>query len=504
MKLSKTIRLHTNDNVVVCREDIAAGTEISEEHLIAQEDIPMGYKMSTQEIKKGSPILKYNAIIGYARCDTPPGRMMHTQNIEFRDIPTDFNFCSEYQPTIPQHPDTFQGYLRSTGKAATRNYIGVFAMSNCAATVTRRITNYFTAERLSNYPNVDGVVPFIISSGCGMASSGEPMDCLRRTISGYMNHPNIAAVVTVSLGCERNDLDSFFAAMGRPQGKECVSFIMQQEGGTRSSISKGIAAVERMLPGVNMAHREPIPVSQLTIALECGGSDSFSGLSANPALGTAVTKLVKQGGTAILSEISEIFGAEFLLTRRAATPKVAQKLLDRIHWWQAYSRGCDTQINGRVTPGNCAGGLTNVLEKSLGGIKKGGETGLMAVYQYAEPVCAKGLVFMDTPGYDPVAVTGQVAGGANLVAFTTGRGSCFGSVPAPTCKLASNSLLYERLHEDMDVNCGQILDGQKSIEEMGEEIFHELLDVASGKKTKSELLGLGGDEFQPWNLGVLS
>lgn len=504
MSISKTIRLHANDNVVVCREKITAGTELQEENLIAQEEVPSGYKISTKKIKKGDPILKYNAVIGYAKYDIAPGCMMHTHNIDFKDVSLDYAFCTEYQPTVPQTSEFFWGYVRADGKAATRNYIGVFAMSNCAATVVRKIADFFGPEQLAAYPQIDGVVPFIISTGCGMESSGEPMDCLRRTISGYMNHPNIAAVITVSLGCERNNLEEFFAAMGRPEGKECISFVMQEEGGTQATIQKGIAAVEKMLPAANSIQRERVPLKHLTVALECGGSDSFSGLSANPALGVAVTKLVQQGGTAILSEISEIFGAEYLLTRRAATPEIAQKLLDRIAWWQAYSRGCDTQINGHVTPGNQAGGITNVLEKSLGGIKKGGETGLMEVYRYAEPVKVNGLVFMDTPGYDPVAVTGQVAGGANLVAFTTGRGSCFGSVPAPTCKLATNTALYEKMQGDMDINCGRIIDGQKTIEELGEEIFQELIKIASGKKTKSELLGVGCDEFQPWHLGVLS
>lgn len=504
MKINKTIRLHENDNVVVCREDIPAGTEIEEERLTAQEEIPRGYKIATREIPKGTPVLKYNEIIGYADCDIPAGSKVHTENIDFKDVSLDYAFCSDYRPTVPETPAVFQGYVRPGGKVGTRNYIGVFAMSNCAATVVRRIAGYFTADRLAAYPQIDGVVPFVISSGCGMESTGEPMDCLRRTISGYMNHPNIGAVAAVALGCERNNLGEFFAAVGEPEGKPCVSLTIQEEGGTQAAIDKGIASIQRLLSSVNEIHREPVPVSHLTLALECGGSDSFSGLSANPALGVAVTKLARMGGTAILAEISEIFGAEHILTKRAAAPEIAQKLLDRIAWWQEYSRGRDTQINGRVTPGNQAGGISNILEKSLGGIKKGGETGLMEVYRYAEPVETKGLVFMDTPGYDPVAATGQVAGGANLVAFTTGRGSCFGSVPAPTYKLATNTPLYRKMEGDMDINCGQIIDGEKTVAEMGEEIFKEILEIASGKKTKSELLGVGLDEFQPWNLGVLS
>ena len=503
MAVNKTIRLHPNDNVVVSREDIQPGTPIPEEGLTAASFIPRGFKLSTRPLKEGEAVVKYNTVIGYAAEDVPAGAMMHTQNIRFGQGAQDYAFCSEYRPVQRDMHATFDGFVRADGRVGTRNYIGVFALSNCAATVVRKIAGAFDAETLAAYPQVDGVVPFVVHSGCGM-ENGEPLDCLRRTIGGYMHHPNIAGIVAVSLGCERNNMDEFFEAVGEPEGKPCARIVIQQIGGTAAAIDKGIKFVRGMLVEADQAVRKTVSAEHLTVALECGGSDSFSGLSANPALGAAVTKLVRCGGTAILSEISEIFGAEHLLTRRAATPEVAQKLTERIEWWMEYSKGRDTQINGRVTPGNQDGGITNVLEKSLGGIKKGGDTGLMEVYRYGERVCQRGLVFMDTPGYDPVAVTGQIAGGANLVAFTTGRGSCFGSVPAPTYKLATNTPLFRRMEADMDINCGRIIDGEQTVEQMGEEIFRDLLAVASGRKTKSEILGVGEDEFQPWDIGVLS
>lgn len=500
----KTIRLDRQDNIVVCRENIVCGTYIPEERITARRDVPAGFKIAAAEIKKGQPILKYNSIIGYAARDIRPGEPVHDNNVEFRTLEQDYAFCSDYKRPEPVEPRTFNGYVRNDGRVATRNYIGIFAMSNCAATVVRKIAAYFDKDRMRECRNIDGVVPFVIASGCGMESSGEAMDRLRRTIFGYMDHPCIGAVVAVALGCERNDINDFFRVMGRPAAKPCIPVTIQDAGGTQAAVDQGINEIRRLLSSVGHVRREPVPVSHLTLALECGGSDSFSGISANPALGAAVDKLVAMGGTAILAEITEIFGAEHFLTRRAASPQVARKLLDHIAWWKSYSNGRDTQINGHVTPGNSEGGLTNVLEKSLGGIKKGGTSGLMAVLDYAEKTEKHGLVFMDTPGYDPVAVTGQIAGGANLVAFTTGRGSCFGSVPVPTYKIATNTGLYNKMTGDMDLNCGLILDGEKSIEEMGDQIFDDLCAVASGQKTKSELLGAGKDEFQPWNIGVIS
>jgi altronate hydrolase len=500
------IRLSPRDNVVVARRDIPAGTNLPSEGIVTRDLIPAGYKVAVRAIGQGDPVLKYNTVIGYASANIQPGDMMHSHNISIDNVDKDYAFSRDYVPTqyVPedQRP-TFMGFVRPDGQVGTRNYIGVFTASNCAATAARKIANYFTPERLRDYPNVDGVVPFIIDGGCGLPYGG-PLELLRRTIGGYLKSPNLAGAVVCALGCERNNIDGMFEALGLQESDMLTRLVLQEIGGTRKTVERGIADVERMLPVANQFVRTPVAADKLTVALQCGGSDGFSGLSANPALGAAMDKLIRCGGTAVLSETTEIFGVEHTLTRRAVTSEVGQKLVDRINWWLQYSAGSDVQINGKVSPGNNKGGIANILEKSLGGAKKGGETGLMDVIEYAMPITAKGLVFMDSPGFDPVAATGQVAGGANLIAFTTGRGSCYGGVPVPCTKLATNTPMYQLMEEDMDINCGLIIDGEKTVQEMGDLIFDTLLRVASGEKTKSELLGVGEDEFQPWNIGIIS
>lgn len=501
-----TIRLDERDNVVVARRDIPAGTRIAEENIVCRELIPAGYKVAARAIGRGMPVLKYNTVIGYADCDIEPGTMMHSHNINIDNVEKDYAFSRDYVPTeyVPegQRP-RFMGIVRPNGKVATRNYIGVFTASNCAATVVRKITNYFTPERLAAYPNVDGVVPFIIDGGCGLPYGG-PLEQLRRTIGGYIRSPNIYGAVVCALGCERDNIDGLFEFLHMEPGDRLHRLVMQEIGGTAKTVQAGIAAVEKMLPEANKAVRTPVSVEHLTVGLQCGGSDGFSGLSANPALGAAMDKLIRCGGTAILSETTEIFGVEHTLTRRAVTPEVGQKLVDRMKWWLEYSKGSDVQINGHVSPGNNKGGLANILEKSLGGAKKGGSTGLMDVVEYAMPITEKGLVFMDSPGFDPVSATGQVASGANVIAFTTGRGSCYGCVPAPSLKLATNTPMFERMEDDMDINCGRIIDGDATIQQMGDIIFDRIIRLASGEASKSEALGVGEDEFQPWNIGIIS
>lgn len=501
------IRLDANDNVVVARTEIKAGTKIQSEGLITLQDVPLGHKVAAQFIEKGDPVLKYNTVIGYASVDLPPGTWMHSHNITFDDVKKDYAFSTRCNPTalIPKEQRaTFQGIVREDGRVGTRNYIGIFVVSNCAATVARKIADWFTPERLAVYQNVDGVVPFIHGFGCGMEMTGEPMDLLRRTISGYVRNPNTGAALIIALGCERNNLQDFMKTQNLQVGDRLKTVVLQEVGGTANAIEIGKKFVQNMLPLVNQVERQPVSAEHLMIGLQCGGSDGFSGLSANPALGVAVDTLVRNGGTAILSETTEIFGVEHTLTARAITPEVGQKLVNRINWWLKYNEGRDTQINGRVSPGNNAGGLANVLEKSLGGAKKGGTTPMMEVYEYAYPVKEHGFVFMDTPGLDPVAATGQIAGGATLIAFTTGRGSCFGSLPSPTIKLATNTPMYNRMISDMDINCGRIIDGDATIEEAGQAIFEQMLRVASGEKSKSEIAGAGRDEFVPWPIGTLA
>ena len=505
--ISPFIRLNPEDNVIVARKDVQAGVEVPEEGFTTLTEVPAGYKVAARDIKKGEMILKYNTCIGFAAEDTLAGTMMHSHNIVFEHVDLDYAYCRDYKPVelLPEEERaTFKGFVRPSGEVGTRNYIAVMVAGNCAATVARRISNYFTEERLADYPNVSGVVPFITGLGCGMEMTGPFMDLLRRTIMGYATNPNVGAALVVALGCERNNIDGMFEFTGVKESETMRKLVIQEAGGTAKAIQKGIEQIYEMLPLVNAYERQTVSAEHLKIALECGGSDGFSGLSANPALGRAADMLVKNGGTVILSETTEIFGVEHTLTRRAKTPEIGKKLTDHIAWWLKYNEGKDCQINGRVSPGNNKGGLANVLEKSLGGAKKGGESPLNEVYDYAEKVTEHGLVFMNTPGYDPVATTGQVAGGANMVAFTTGRGSCFGGVPSPVLKLASNTPMYERMEGDMDINCGVIIDGDKTLDEMGEVIFKRILEVASGDKSKSEVLGVGEDEFVPWPIGVLA
>ncbi len=507
MNKSPVIRLDEKDNVVVARVAINAGTEITAESVTALQDVPLGHKVATRLIKKGEPVLKYNTVIGFASEDLVPGTWLHSHNITFDDFQRDYAFSQNYRPVELVAPDarrTFQGYVREDGRVGTRNTLGVFVVGNCGATVARKIANHFDERYLQAWPNVDYVVPYIHELGCGMEMTGEPMDLLRRTLAGYIRNPNVAGALVVALGCERNNIHGFFEQMGLEEGPMLRKIVIQDSGGTRKTIDEGIEIIESMLPTANLVSRQPVSVEHLSVGLQCGGSDGFSGLSANPALGVAMDLLVRQGGTAILSETTEIFGVEHTLTARAATPEVGQKLVDRINWWLEYNAGKDCQINGRVSPGNNAGGLANVLEKSLGGAKKGGNSPLMEVYEYAWPVTKHGLVFMDTPGYDPVSATGQVAGGANMIAFTTGRGSCFGSLPAPTVKLASNTPMYQRMEDDMDLNCGVVIDGDCTLQQMGEAILDKIIAVASGEKSKSEELGVGENEFVPWPLAVLA
>ena len=502
------IRLHPNDNIVVARIDVAIGTEVPSEHFTSRSQVPAGYKIASKKILKGEPILKYNVTVGFANTDIEAGTMVHSHNTEFREFDRDYAYASEYKATelLPENQRaTFQGIVREDGKVGTRNYIGILSTVNCSATVVKKIAEYFTPERLAPYPNIDGVVAFAHSIGCGMEMTGEPMQLLRRTMAGYARHPNLAAALIIGLGCERNQLKGLLEQEGLQPNSRLHTFIMQESGGTRKTIEAGIAAVQELLADANRFKRSTVSASHLMVGLQCGGSDGFSSITANPALGAAVDILARHGGTGILSETPEIYGVEHTLTRRAVSKEVGEKLIQRIRWWKdEYSVNRDVQINGKVSPGNQIGGLANIFEKSLGSSMKGGTGPLMNVYRYAEPVNSKGFVFMDTPGFDPVSATGQIAGGANLIAFTTGRGSMFGSKPAPCIKLATNTPMFQRLTEDMDINCGEILDGTISVQEMGQKIFELFLRIASGEKSKSEELGLGDYEFVPWQIGIMS
>jgi len=502
-----SIRLNENDNVVVARAEILPGTSIPGENVQTTAAIPRGHKIATRAIPKGETVTKYDQIIGFAMEDIAPGDHIHTHNCEFRMVDRDYQFATDLRETkmVPEaERRTFEGYVRKNGSVGTRNYIGILTSVNCSATVAKYIADSFNSTgKLADYPNIDGVSAFVHATGCGMADSGDGYANLQRTLWGYARHPNFAGVLIVGLGCEVNQIPFLLDAYGLELNDTFQTMTIQESGGTRKTVDEAIERISGMLEPANAATRSTVPASELTVALQCGGSDAYSGITANPALGNAVDRLVANGGTGILAETPEIYGAEHLLTRRAINAEVGQKLVDRIKWWEDYTARNHGSMDNNPSPGNKAGGLTTILEKSLGAAAKGGTTNLTGVYKYAEPVDTKGFVFMDSPGFDPASITGEVASGANLVCFTTGRGSVYGCKPAPSIKLATNTPMYEKMSEDMDINAGKIADGDATIQDVGAEIFDYMLDVASGKKSKSEELGFGDNEFIPWQVGAV-
>ena len=503
---SVSIRLHPEDNVVVVSIPLTVGYRVQEEGIQCRGNIPEGHKMATESIGKGKIIRKYGQIIGVATRDILAGEHVHTHNMGMVHYERDYAFSGQSRQTVftpEKERASFQGIIREDGRFATRNYIGVMASASCSSSVAKFIADAFDAAALEDFPNVDGVVPIVHGSGCGLADHGEGIEYLQRTLAGWARHPNFAGLLLVGHGCEINQIDDLSQKIDIDPCPTFQMFTVQDRGGTKKAIQRGIEAIKEMLPIANRVERQPVAAANLLVGLECGGSDAMSGITANPALGLASDLLVRQGGTVILSETTEIYGAEQLLVRRAGSEKIARKLIDRVHWWEEYARHHGIELNNNPSPGNKAGGLTTILEKSLGAVAKSGSTNLVEVYRFAEPVSSKGLVFMDTPGYDMVSVTGMIAGGANMICFTTGRGSVFGSKPVPTIKLASNSKIFRAMEDDMDINCGKILDGEASLEEMGLEIFRMILDTASGKKTKSEELGFGDNEFVPWHMGAI-
>jgi len=501
----RTIQLHPDDNIAIAIDAVAEGASLAG-GLLVTDRVPRGHKLALTRMEQGSPIRKFGQIIGFAKALITPGAWVHTHNVELRRFDRDYRHAEDArdEDILPlELQATFEGFRRANGRVGTRNYVGILTSVNCSASAARFIAEAVNKSGvLKDFPNVDGVVPFVHSTGCAMASEGEGFDTLMRTQWGYASHANLGAALMVGLGCEVFQVGRMKATYNIVEGDHFQTMTIQESGGTRKAVEQGVQRIMEMLPAANQARRETVSAANLLLALQCGGSDGYSGLTANPALGAAVDLLVRHGGGAILSETPEIYGAEHLLTRRAATPEIGEKLVSIIRWWEDYTARHGGEMDNNPSPGNKAGGLTTIIEKSLGAAAKGGTTTLRGVYNYAEPIDQRGFVYMDTPGFDPTAATGQVAGGANVLCFTTGRGSAYGCKPTPSIKLATNSHLYERMIEDMDINCGDIVDGV-SIADKGQEIFDEVLAVASGKKTKSEELGYGDSEFIPWQIGAV-
>lgn len=508
MSTQKPIVLHPSDTVAIMTSRAAKGDDPLGLGTPLEGPVSAGHKLARSAHAAGDWIYKFGQIIGTATQPIAPGEHVHTHNCAFSSHDEDYSIGADLEQAraaIPAPQDrSFMGYRRENGQIGTRNYIALCATVNCSATVVRRAAfELESSGALDAYPNVNGIVAFAHGTGCGMDSEGAGFQILQRVLWGHATHPNVGATVFVGLGCEVMQVSRMKSQFGGTLADRFHGLTIQETGGTRATIEQVKAKVLELLPEVNRIERSPCPASSLKVALQCGGSDGFSGITANPALGVASDLLVGLGGTAILSETPEIYGAEQLLLRRAANDAVAQKLISQIHWWERYTEMNGGSMDNNPSPGNKAGGLTTILEKSLGAAAKGGSTPLTAVYDYAEPVTDAGFVFMDTPGYDPVSATGQIAGGAQIVVFTTGRGSAFGSKPAPTIKLATNEALFNSMPEDMDLNCGDILSGKISIAEKGAEILDMILEIASGKQSKSEALGLGDNEFVPWQVGAV-
>jgi altronate hydrolase len=505
------LAMDAGDNVAVARIDLEPGSPTLPGGPTCLQRVPRGHKVALRAIAAGEAIVKYRTIIGFATSAIAPGQHVHRHNLGLgRDGAGgvyDPAFCSERHPTdfFPAAQRAmFKGIVREGGRVGTRNYIGILSTVNCSATVARLIADHFNRGPGWLPAAIDGVIALTHASGCGMSGRSIGFRLLERTLAGFANHPNFGGLLIVGLGCETMQIERLLERYPLSvAGGRLRTMTIQDEGGSQTTIRRGVAEVASMLAAVAEVVRVPVDAGHLMVGLQCGGSDAFSSITANPALGHAVDLLVRHGGTAILSETPEIFGVEHTLTRRAETPEVAQALLDRIAWWREYTRNEPGQLDNNPSPGNHAGGLASIVEKSLGAAMKGGTTNLRAVYEYAQPVTERGLVFMDSPGFDPCSATGQIASGANLICFTTGRGSAFGAKPVPSFKLATTSLLYHRQTEDMDINCGTVLDGDETLTQCGERIFQQMLAVASGQRSKSEELGYGDNEFVPWQLGAV-
>jgi altronate hydrolase/galactarate dehydratase len=503
--LAPVIRLNPSDNVVVALHDLRPGETVPGIATPLAGPVARGHKIAAAAIAPGESVLRYGQIIGVATAAIAPGEHVHSHNLGMGEHDRDYAFSTDLRPLPPVGaPRQFLGYPRADGGVGTRNYLGVLTSVNCSGSVARFICEGIEREGwLADFPNVDGVVPIVHGTGCGMSGRDEGYDTLFRTLAGYARNPNFGAILLVGLGCEVLQIPDLIGKARLRADGNFRYMTIQQTGGTRRTIERGSAMLREMAGAANAAARAPAGLEHLMVGLQCGGSDGYSGITANPALGHASDLLVAHGGTTILSETPEIYGAEHLLTRRAVTPEVGAKIVERIRWWEEYTARQGGEMDNNPSPGNKKGGLTTILEKSLGAVAKGGTAPLTQVYRFGEPITERGFVYMDSPGYDPTSVTGQIASGANLIAFTTGRGSVSGYKPTPCIKLATNTEMYERMAEDMDINCGDIISEGVSIEAKGREIFEMFLRVASGEKTKSEQLGFGGAEFVPWAMGAV-
>ncbi len=508
MARSALLLLAPQDDVAVALRDLASGERVDTAGaaVTVRARVPRGHKVAVHPVPAGAIVRKYGQVIGVATRPIESGDHVHTHNLGIAEVDRDYEFGTRRTAPMPPSgpPRSFAGYRRADGSAGTRNYVGILTSVNCSASTARLIADQFRGSVLADFPGVDGVMALTHTTGCGLVPSSEGGQILLRTLRGYARHPNFGGLLVLGLGCEMVSVDALVAEAGIPSDTLVRRLLIQEEGGIRATVRAGVEAIRGMLPELDRRARVPIGIDELVLGLNCGGSDGYSGITANPALGVASDLLVAAGGTSVLAETPEVFGAEHLLTQRAASREVGERLLARLDWWRGYARDGGGSLDNNPSPGNKAGGLTTILEKSLGAVAKAGTAELSAVYEYAQPVRTRGLAFMDTPGYDPVSVTGLIAGGASVVCFTTGRGSVLGGKPAPVLKIATNSATFTRMREDMDLNAGEIADGTASVSGVGAQILDRIIEVASGARTVSEELDLGQDEFVPWHVGVVT
>ncbi len=499
MPEKRFIQINSADNNATALEDMVPGDVLSSIGVTIQDPIPMGHKFALKPIQKGDIVRRYGQVIADATADIAPGSHVHQHNLQADNVPATEDMIGENATPTPKIDEiiTFDGYKRADGRVATRNCIAIISTVNCSATVCRAIADHYRGAAMAQWPNVDGVVALTHSSGCCIAPGGEGMKILRRTLGGYARHANFAGVLMIGLGCEVNTMKGLLEQENLAPSDNFVVGSIQELGGTRKTIKWGIEHVGRMLDHANSFVRTPQSAEHLIMGSQCGGSDAFSGISANPAIGKVIDKLAGIGATGVLAETVELHGADQILVKRARTREIGLKMMFELNdWRERVIRDIGQVLN--LSDGNIAGGLSTSPEKSMGSFAKGGSTDVVQVCEYAEPITEKGLVYMSSPAYDPSGNTGQIAGGANVLVFSTGRGSAYGSAGAPCLKISSNTALFERQEDDIDFNAGSILDGDETLEEAGERLFQLVIETASGRQTKSEEMGVGENEFIPW------
>lgn len=502
------LKLKDTDNVAVVANagGLTAGSRFAD-GLTLVEDIPQAHKVALAAIPTGAPIIRYGVPIGYALEDIKRGAWVSEARMRMPE-PPDLdrlrhaleNFIPYRKPADPLTGHTFQGYRNADGSAGTRNLLAISTTVQCAAPIARIAAERIRAHLLPRYPNVDGVVAIEHAYGCGVAINAPGAEIPIRSLQNIAKNPNFGGLpLLVSLGCEKLTPDRFFPEASIPESPltragepHVISLQNEEYSGFESMIGAVMEAAEKRLILLDSRRRETCPASDLVLGLQCGGSDAFSGAAANPALGVAADMVARAGGTVFFSEITEVRDGIDQLVARAANRETAEALIDCMAWYDAYLARGGADRSANTTPGNKKGGLNNIVEKSMGSIVKSGSLPISGVFGIGEkiPTDRKGLFFAAAPASDIVCGPSQVAAGMNVMVFVTGRGTPYGLAEAPVIKMATRSELARRWHDLVDIDAGRIVDGLAGIDEVGVEIFHTILDVAGGRKTCAEKLGL--------------